>query len=91
MSNKYESLARACVTGILDSLEPLLDFIYEHESSFLEKFCGDTATDIISVSFNSELCKFTFLVDSGASIVNSIVPDELIDWMLDQGEGDFSL
>ena len=86
MSNKYESLTRACVAGILGSLEPLSDFIYEHERSFLEDFGRMDAMGVETVCFSTDGCVVVYRMPSGLTHTEAPI-DDLIDWMLEIEEG----
>ena len=75
--NKYkiESPNFLCI------IKDLENFIFEHENEFLDKFCGLDALDLTKFSINSENIEFTFAINSGQHICDSIKLQDLMIWI----------
>ncbi len=64
---------------VCNQLDPYLEFIYEHEIKFLDKFTinGD---DLVEITFSLESFKFVYILDSGQHIVDEKPLFELVEW-----------
>ncbi len=67
--------------NFLAIIKDLESFVFEHESEFLAKFCGLDAIDLTKFSINSENIEFTFVINSGQHICNSIKRRDLMIWI----------
>lgn len=70
-------------------LDVITDFIYNHEQEFLDRFLGeDFATELLSVSINSERVKFVAVAESGQHIGYDCLIEEYNKWFLSFPEKD---
>lgn len=76
-----EGLAESVLMKLLSNLSPFIEVIYSREESFLKKFAGRTAFDLIEVVFGSSHLRFTYILESGQHITDSITIDDLADWL----------
>ncbi len=60
-------------------LDPYLEFIYDHEIEFLEKFTIN-GNDLVEITFSMESFKFVYILDSGQHIVDGKPLFELVEW-----------
>lgn len=67
--------------NFLAIIEDLENFIFEHEFEFLAKFCGLNTIDLTKFSINSEFVEFTYVLESGQHICNSIKLQDLMIWV----------
>lgn len=64
------------------NLSIYLDFIYKNEGSFLNDLAKDkTAYMLVSVSFSDVLCYFSYVVEEGTSIIDSVALEDLLEWL----------
>jgi len=69
-------------------ISTIVDFIYNHESEFLDRFLGEQFTDIISVSIGGERIEFVALADCGQSVSYDCSIEEYNKWFLSFPEKD---
>ena len=68
------------VSLVLSTLEEWSRVAYDNEYDFLEMFCKGDAWTLIEITWGSESCKFVYIINIGAHIVNSIKMEEWLKW-----------
>jgi hypothetical protein len=65
------------------------DFIFEHEDSFLERFCAVDAWALTELTYYDKGIKFTYVVDTGEHICDTLDWSEYNDFIESLKEKDY--
>ena len=69
------------MVDILGKIEEAEDFVFQNEAEFLDEFAKGMPEELASLGFGSEKVEFTYVMECGQHICDSVKMDKFLKWM----------